>query len=95
MDNRSIQIHRLKVPASIPVGDGDIEAAHFRGNGVQTGPASHHRRPQFLAVLDDEERLVRKTADDTIGPVDDQPTAGMLEMSQKRSVRMLLQILIL
>jgi hypothetical protein len=68
-------MHRLKIFGFIAIGDGRFQAAHFRGKGVQSLPAPHNGGTEFFPVLDQENGVVGKPADNAVGTVDNEPSA--------------------
>ena len=94
-NDHGVQVHRLKIQAFVPVGDGGVQAAHLGGKGIHSWSAPCYARSEFLPVLHHEKGFIGKAPDNTVGAVDDEFPAGMLEMPEKIAVGMMTQILIL
>ncbi len=94
MDDGRVQVHGLKIPAPVPVGDSNITWPHiFRGNDVQARPSSTTAGRSFLrSWTTKSDRSGRQRYAVWTSMIS--PTAGMLEMPQQRTVRMPLQVFI-
>jgi hypothetical protein len=94
VDDGGVQVHRLQVPAPVPVWNCRIQTAHLRTQGIKARPSSHNAGPQLLPVLRHEKGLVGKASDDAVWAIDDQASTGVFEMFQEISVWMVLDIFV-
>jgi hypothetical protein len=73
-------MHRLKIFAFIPIGNGGVQTTNLRRKRKDAWLTTDNAGSQFLAILYHKHTMVWQTADNAIGPVDDQRPAGLLQI---------------
>ena len=85
-ENNGVQMHGLKILAFVTIRDDGIETADLGTHGQQPIAATNNSGPQFFAILDHEERIVGKAANDAVGTVYDQMATGLFEVFEKKGI---------
>ena len=87
-DDGGVQMHGLEIEVLVTLGNDGVQPADFGGEAKGPLDPTDHAGPQLFAILNHEERRVRQATDDTVGTVDDQFTAGVLQVGEKSGIGM-------
>jgi hypothetical protein len=79
-DDGRIQMHGLKIFVFVSSGYGGIQATYFRRICVHTGLTADNAGPELLTILHHKQAVIRQAADHTVGSVNDQLPAGLLQV---------------
>jgi hypothetical protein len=94
-DDGRIQVHGLKVFGFVSIWNGGVETAYFRTYCIHPRTSPDYPGSELFSILNHEQAVIRKTPDHAIGSVDNQFSAGLLEMPEDLTVGVLGYIVIL